>query len=64
MKSRIISEVYTIMTQFNYQKAFHHGAPDIRHLPPDSGIEIAFAGRSNAGKSSALNALTQQNGLA
>ncbi|WP_249718829.1 GTPase, partial [Proteus faecis] len=36
----------------------------IRHLPPDSGIEIAFAGRSNAGKSSALNALTQQNGLA
>lgn len=39
-------------------------APDIRHLPKDSGIEVAFAGRSNAGKSSALNALTQQKGLA
>ncbi|MFN6887221.1 GTP-binding protein, partial [Proteus mirabilis] len=53
------------MTQFNYQKAhFIISAPDIRYLPPDTGIEIAFAGRSNAGKSSALNALTQQNGLA
>lgn len=53
------------MTQFNYQKAhFIISAPDIRHLPADTGIEIAFAGRSNAGKSSALNALTQQNGLA
>lgn len=35
-------------------------APDIRHLPNDTGIEVAFAGRSNAGKSSALNTLTQQ----
>ena len=39
-------------------------APDIRHLPKDTGIEVAFAGRSNAGKSSALNALTQQKSLA
>lgn len=30
----------------------------------DSGIEIAFAGRSNAGKSTALNALTNQKNLA
>ena len=35
-----------------------------RQLPPDAGAEVAFAGRSNAGKSSALNALTQQNALA
>jgi len=35
-----------------------------RQLPPDTGAEIAFAGRSNAGKSSALNALAQQNALA
>ncbi len=35
-------------------------APDIRHLPSDTGIEVAFAGRSNAGKSSALNTLTNQ----
>lgn len=43
-------------------------APDIAHLneylPGDVGVEIAFAGRSNAGKSSALNALTEQKGLA
>ena len=35
-----------------------------RQLPPDEGIEIAFAGRSNAGKSSAINALTDQKSLA
>ena len=35
-----------------------------RQLPPDGGAEVAFAGRSNAGKSSALNALCQQNALA
>ncbi|KHS83055.1 ribosome biogenesis GTP-binding protein YihA/YsxC [Pectobacterium carotovorum] len=39
-------------------------APDIRHLATDSGIEVAFAGRSNAGKSSALNTLTNQKNLA
>jgi GTP-binding protein len=33
-------------------------------LPPDIGHEVAFAGRSNAGKSTALNALTRQNALA
>ncbi len=35
-----------------------------RQLPPDIGAEVAFAGRSNAGKSSALNALCRQNALA
>ncbi|MCC8364223.1 ribosome biogenesis GTP-binding protein YihA/YsxC [Lysobacter sp. A6] len=39
-------------------------AHNYRQLPPDEGAEIAFAGRSNAGKSSALNALAQQNALA
>lgn len=49
----------------NYQSAkFEISAPDIRKLPADDGIEIAFAGRSNAGKSSALNTLTRQKGLA
>ena len=33
-------------------------------LPRDEGAEIAFAGRSNAGKSSALNAICDQTGLA
>ena len=35
-----------------------------QQLPPDTGLEVAFAGRSNAGKSSALNAICQRNGLA
>jgi len=35
-----------------------------QQLPEDSGAEVAFAGRSNAGKSSALNALCQRNALA
>ena len=39
-------------------------APELRQLPDDSGTEIAFAGRSNAGKSSALNAICDQTSLA
>ncbi|GLS90694.1 putative GTP-binding protein EngB [Psychromonas marina] len=55
--------------KIHFQKAhFLISAPDIRHLdkhlPPESGIEVAFAGRSNAGKSSALNRLTRQKSLA
>lgn len=51
--------------QYNYAAThFITSAPDIRHLPEDNGIEVAFAGRSNAGKSSALNTLTNQKSLA
>ena len=55
--------------KIHFQKAhFLISAPDIRHLdkhlPVESGIEVAFAGRSNAGKSSALNRLSRQKGLA
>lgn len=39
-------------------------AHQMRQLPPDGGFEVAFAGRSNAGKSSALNALCRRNALA
>ena len=39
-------------------------AHNARQLPPDGGFEVAFAGRSNAGKSTALNAICQQNALA
>lgn len=53
------------ITPLNYAKTkFVTSAPDINHLPADIGIEIAFAGRSNAGKSSALNTLTNQKNLA
>ena len=43
---------------------FLKSAPDSSFLPPDEGCEIAFVGRSNAGKSSALNTLTDHKGLA
>ena len=43
---------------------FLKSAPSIRQCPPDTGAEVAFAGRSNAGKSSAINALTRQAKLA
>ena len=39
-------------------------APDPTRLPEDTGREVAFAGRSNAGKSSALNTITEQRRLA
>ncbi|AZG71373.1 ribosome biogenesis GTP-binding protein YihA/YsxC [Shewanella livingstonensis] len=56
-------------SRIDFRRAkFLISAPDIAHLdqylPGDIGIEIAFAGRSNAGKSSALNALTEQKSLA
>ena len=47
-----------------HRATFTLSAPDIRRLPDDYGIEVAFAGRSNAGKSSALNTLTNQRSLA
>jgi GTP-binding protein len=43
-----------------YAVSAHH----LRQLPGDRGYEVAFAGRSNAGKSSAINALTGQKALA
>jgi GTP-binding protein len=43
---------------------FLTSAAEARQLAPDVGREIAFAGRSNAGKSSALNAITERSGLA
>lgn len=43
---------------------FYHGAQRLDQLPPISLPEVAFAGRSNVGKSSLLNALTGRNALA
>ena len=51
------------MTRFQ-NVSFYTSVTDIRDLPQHSGIEVAFAGRSNAGKSSAINTLTNRNRLA
>ena len=43
---------------------FYISAHHLSDLPPPAGVEVAFAGRSNAGKSSALNTLANHNRLA
>jgi len=43
---------------------FTRSAPTLAECPADEGAEVAFAGRSNAGKSSAINTLTQNKKLA
>ena len=52
------------MNPIYHQAKFINSSPDLKDTPEDQGKEIAFAGRSNAGKSSAINTLTRQNGLA
>ena len=48
-----------------FRKArFLTSAPSLHQCPPETGSEVAFAGRSNAGKSSAINRLTQNGKLA
>lgn len=51
------------MSVYN-QTVFLKSAAKVSQLPEDTGFEVAFAGRSNAGKSSALNCLTGIRNLA
>lgn len=51
------------MPSFDSAK-FLLSAPTLTQCPPDIGAEVAFVGRSNAGKSSAINALTRNSKLA
>ena len=53
----------TSIINFNSAQ-FIKSAPSIRQCPPEGGAEVAFAGRSNAGKSSAINTLTDNPKLA
>ena len=54
-----------MLTKPSYQKAkYLDSAAELKQLPKDAGIEVAFIGRSNAGKSSALNTITGIKGLA
>ncbi|MBQ0797469.1 ribosome biogenesis GTP-binding protein YihA/YsxC [Zhongshania sp.] len=49
----------------NYRRASYlKSSPNLMHCPDDTGAEVAFAGRSNAGKSSAINRLTENKKLA
>jgi GTP-binding protein len=52
------------MNPVYFKTRYAGSAYSLSQLPPDEGIELAFAGRSNAGKSSAINLITQQRGLA
>jgi len=52
------------MSAFYQQARFLQSATTIDTLPPELGFEVAFAGRSNSGKSSTLNRLCRQKSLA
>ena len=52
------------LTLFARPWVFIRGVPAMRFLPPEGPPEVAFAGRSNVGKSSLINALLRQKGLA
>jgi len=58
-----MSEQNPVLTLLEKAK-FMTSAPRLSACPPNIGYEVAFAGRSNAGKSSAINALTRQRQLA
>lgn len=54
----------TLPEQFYRQAHYTESAHKLSQLPQDLGYEVAFAGRSNAGKSSTINTLTDQKSLA
>ncbi len=52
------------MNKFYRRAQFVKGVTNLSQMSDDVGVEVAFAGRSNAGKSSALNTITDQRSLA
>lgn len=64
-QKRLINLCENSVMKIHFQRAsFLTSVPKTRLAPDDSGAEVAFAGRSNAGKSSALNSITAQRSLA
>ncbi len=52
------------MNSYYQQACFFQSASEMNNLPAEKHYEVAFAGRSNAGKSSTLNTVCQQRSLA
>jgi len=59
-KAKLKRYLMNLYQQATYLRSVHH----LHQLPEDEGIEVAFLGRSNSGKSSAINAITGHKGLA
>jgi GTP-binding protein len=59
-----VEESETGRRLFTAEWRFATAAGSLASVPPEAGVEIAFAGRSNVGKSSLINALTNRHALA
>ncbi len=60
-----MNDLQATLSPVNFRNAaFLQSASAIENAPTDTGSEVAFAGRSNSGKSSAINTLTHQRKLA
>src|SRR6056297_859513 len=55
-----MTSIRTLLDRAAYMTSVH----TTRQLPPDTGIEVAIAGRSNCGKSSLINRICRRRGLA
>jgi GTP-binding protein len=62
--TRKVNTPEVTMNPLYHRAQYLLSAPSLSDAPPDAGYEVAFAGRSNAGKSSALNVIAQQQRLA
>ena len=59
-RSSPMTAIAHLLARAEYTTSVH----ELSQLPPDAGIEVAIAGRSNAGKSSLINRICRQNNLA
>ena len=60
-----MNDFQAALSPVNFRNAaFLQSASAIENAPTDTGSEVAFSGRSNSGKSSAINTLTHQRKLA